>query len=924
MKLSSRKGSRRPDLWLIRLVSLIVPRRFRREWHREWEAELRHRESLLSEWRRLNLLARIDLFRRSPGSFRDALVLQPQRLEDEMFQDLRYGLRMLRTSRGLTSVAVLSLALGIGANTALFSLVDAVMLKRLPVRNPEQLVLFNWLSGQKRMAGRIDGTVNTDAGTGLSTSTSFSYQAFEQFRAHNQTLSDVFAFAPVYQLNVNAGSQAEIAFGQLVSGGYYTGLGVPAIVGRTITDEDDRATADPVAVISHRCWQRRFGLDPGVVGRTVTVNNAAFTIIGVTPPEFFGALQIGDSPDFSIPLAMEPRLRPGGGSNLNEPWCWWLRIMGRLKPGVSIGQVSAGLEGIFQQSAREGWQALPDRAGRAEGPRDTPRLRVESGSRGLTEVREAYSQPLAILMVVVGLVLMIACANVANLLLARSAARQKEIAVRLAMGASRFRLVRQLLTESLLLSVAGGALGVLLAYQGKDLLLVWHPWSSEPLALDLKLDLRVLGFTVAVSLLTGILFGLAPALRATQVDLTPALKDSARNPSGVRSLTSRSLVVAQVAMSLVLLAGAGLFVRTLRNLQSIDLGFNRENLLLFRVDPRLNNYQDEQIANLYERMIERIEATPGVRSATISRHPLLSGSAARDGIFLPGQPSQSGEQNAVYIHRVRANFFETMEMPLLSGRSLSPRDDKRAPRVAVVNQTLARKFFPNDNPVGKRFGFSKAGGSGEIEIVGVVRDAKYTRLRQDNPPTVYIPYLQESLSQMNFEVRTTGDPVALVPAVREAVRQVDGNLPLFDVKTQSEQIEKSLAQEYLFARLTAFFGLVALALASVGLYGVMAYSVARRTREIGIRMALGARKFDVLKLIVSQGMLLVVIGAVIGLAAALALTRVLSSMLFGVGATDPLTFAGVVALLAVVAFVACLVPARRAAKTDPMAALRYE
>jgi predicted permease len=912
-------------LWLIRFIGLIVPRRLRTDWRQEWEAELLWREHQLAQWDRLDWQNKFELLRRSLGALTDALCLQPRRLEDEMFQDLRFGLRMMFKHKLLTLAVTVSLALGIGANAAIFSLTDAVLLKMLPVRQPEQLVLFRWLSGPKRMAASIDGSSGTDEATGLETSTSFSYAGFSRMRAQNQLLTEVFAFAPLQQLNVGVDGYAAISSGQLVSGNYFAGLGVPALRGRTITDADDRANASPVAVISHRYWQRRFGGDPAVIGKSVKVNNVLFTIIGVTPPEFYGTLQIGDAPEVSVAMAMERQL-VRGDSSLDRPWLWWLQIMGRLKPGQNVEQAKASLEGVFQQSALEGWNAVPsDRRDPGEqGARDVPKLTFDAGSRGLTDARKQYVQPLAILSVIVGLVLLIACANVANLLVARATARQKEFAVRLALGASRLRMVRQLLTESILLALLGGAGGLLFAWWTKDLLLAWHPWRAEGLDISLNLDGRVFGFTLAMSLLTGLLFGLAPALRATRGEVNATLKQTAGSlkPSGSR--LSQSLVVAQIAISLLLLIGAGLFLRTLRNLQSVDLGFNTENVLLFRVDPRLNDYQGDQIAALYERMIERLATLPGVRSATLSRHPLLSGSSARDGFSAQGRVPPAGEDNNVYVQRIRWNFFETMELPLRLGRQLTAQDDSRAPKVAVINQALARKYFPDANPVGKRFGFGGPKNSGEIEIVGVVADAKYAELRQDDPLTVYLPYPQESLTQMNFAARSTGDPLALIAAVREAVRQVDQDLPLFDVKTQSKQAAESLALERLFARLTGLLGLLAVALAGIGLYGVMSYTVASRTHEIGLRMALGAQAGEVLRMVLRQTLLLVVTGLVIGLAAAFATTKLMESLLFGLTATDPLTMATAAAVMLAVAAVAGWLPARRAAQVDPMVALRHE
>jgi predicted permease len=848
------------------------------------------------------------------------------RLFEELWHDLRFGSRMLLKKPGFTFVAILTLALGIGANTAIFSLVNEVLLKMLPVRHPEQLVLLDWRTGGQFIFGSMSGSITRDPETGLRVGSSFSYPAFEQFRSRTQTLSDVFAFAPLGQLNVNADGQAETASGQLVSGGFYTGLGVQPAAGRVITPDDDQDSANPVAVLSYHYWRSRFGLDPDVVGKTISVNGVPFNIIGVTPAQFYGGLEVGSSPDLSLPMTTQARLNPvaPGRSEAKESWNWWVQVMGRLKQGASAEVVHAELEGIFQQSALEGWEALPPaRRPPDYGPRGLPELRVNSGGQGLAYLREGYERPLRLMLVVVGLVLLIACANIANLLLTRAAARRQEIAVRLALGASRFRLIRQLLTESVLLAVLGAALGWLLAWWAKDLLLMWHPSGSGQLQAHLEMDWRVFGFTAAVALLTGILFGLAPALSATRVELTPVLKENARGARGSLSRFGKSLVVAQVAVSLLLLVGAGLFIRTLHNLQSVELGFNPENLLLFKVDPGPKGYKGEEAGRLYEQMIERFEAVPGVRSATLSEYALLTGSGRIGPAYVEGLAPLSRAENNVYQQRARWNYFEAMQIPLLAGRGLTPQDDGRAPKVAVINQTMARKFFGEESPVGRRFGF-KLEKSGDIEVVGVVRDAKYQDPRQEPPSVAYIPYPQESLGQATFAVRTAGDPGQAVDAVREAVREVDKDLPVFAVKTQVELADEALGQERLFAWLTGVFGLLALLLASIGLYGVMSYAVAERTHEIGLRMALGASQGHILRKVIGQGTFLTIIGIVIGLAAAVALTRFITSYLFGVSPMDPPTFVAIGALLAVIALAACYLPARRASKVDPMTALRYE
>jgi predicted permease len=853
---------------------------------------------------------------------------------ETLFQDLRFGLRMLLKNSGLTCVAALSLALGIGANTVVFSLLDVVLLKTLPVKQPEQLVLFGWFSGDKTI---FSGVVNMerDKATGLQTGTSFSYPAFERLRARNQSLSDIFAFARLRQPTVSVDGQAEVVAGQVVSGNYFAGLGAPALLGRTLTDGDDRGGAEPVAVISYNYWQRRFGGDPAVVGKVVYLSDTAFTIVGVTPPEFYGTLDIvTPPPDISVALALLPQVMPSGSYSLGDTQRWWLNIMGRLKPGVSARQAQVELDLALQQHVAELQKSIKDQ-------RDALRLDLASGSQGLVQARRKFSEPLRLLMTIVGLVLAVACLNVANLLLARAAMRRKEIAVRLAAGASRFRLVRQLLTESLLLAALGGGLGLAFAYWGKDALLAFHPMEGAATLPDLNLDLRVLGFTAAVTMLTGLLFGLAPALRATRVDLISALKDGAGHTRHSRSRLSKGLVVAQVAMSLLLLIGAGLFVRTLRNLTRIDVGFNRENLLLFYVNPGAIGYKGERLANLYPQLLECIETTPGVHSATFSENLLLGASSASS-FCAPGYTPQPGEIMSVPRLSVGANFFETMEMPILQGRALTRHDSEaligalgasqspggKAPkdfvmprRVAVINQTLARKYFSNVDPIGRRFSFfSNCEDGGGIEIVGVVRDATYGDLKQEIRPTVYHPYVQPPRgvpAQMSFTVRTAGDPAAMAPVIQQAVRAVEPRLPLFAVKTQEAQIAELLSPARLFASLSGFFGLLALVLVAIGLY-------ARRTHEIGVRMALGAQRGDVLRLVMRETLWLALAGVAIGLPATLVATRWIASQLFGLAPYDPLTITLVTLLLIAVMTLAGYLPARGAAQVDPLIALRCE
>jgi predicted permease len=810
--------------------------------------------------------------------------------------------------------------------------VDSVLLKKLPVNNPEQLVLFKSLTVPNFSFGGFNGNTTPDA-SGLIAATSFPYQTLARLREQKSVMSEVFAFAGL-GVNVNVDGQADVGRAQVVSGNYYRALGVQPSIGRTITDTDDNAAATPVAVISDRFWTRRFNRDTAVIGKQIKLNNLAFTVVGVTPAEFTGTGQVGTSPDISIPLALEPALNTDR-SRMRGAGQWWLRLMGRLQPGVTREQARASLESVFQQSVLEHRAARVQPQGQPPlptlEPKDYPRLAMDSGSQGEMDVRRRFAPQLYLLLGVVALVLLIACANVANLMLARSSSRQKEIAVRLAMGAGRWRLIRLLLTESLLLSLVGGALGVVFASWIKDVFLTVGNWGGEGMsAVNPQLDLRVLGFTIGLSLLTGILFGIAPALRSTRVDLTPSLKETGRSSSGPsRSLLSKSLVVTQVAMSLLLLIGAGLLLRTLHNLQTVPVGFNSENLLLFNVDPNLLGYKDTALANLYRQMFDRIEAVPGVSHVTFSRNALLSGSLSGRDIYLPpsaaaagGSAREIGEQR---IHHVRENFFEAMEIPLVLGRTPTPQDDERAPKIVVVNQAFARLISGGDQVIGQRFGF-RADKPTEVEIVGVVKDAKYGYLREEAPATVYVPWQQElrGMGGVTFEVRTGSDPTTFIPAIRQAVREVDPNLPMAGVRTQVQLANESLRTERVFARLLSLFGLLAMLLAAIGLYGVTSYAVSQRTKEIGIRMALGAQRYDVLRLVLSQGLMLTIIGVVIGTAGAIWLTRLMKTMLFGISATDPLTFIAIALLLAAVAMLASYVPARRATKVDPLVALRYE
>jgi predicted permease len=851
-----------------------------------------------------------------------------------MVNDLRYGLRVLARAKGWTIVVVLSLALGIGANTAIFSAVNGLLLQTVPVSDPDSLVRLRYAGRNDMVTSSSDYGYSAKDAQGRDLRSTFSYPMFQQLQAANKTLADMVACAPAGQLNVVVDGHADVASSFASTGNYYAMLGVRAMLGRTIIPNDDRADAPAVAMISSKYWRSRFGSNPNIIGTVVTMNGVLVTIVGVLPAEFTGVQRpLGELQDVSIPLALDRQLNDDDGglrnrapkSRLDQPTYWWLQVVGRLKPGASAAQVQANFDGVFQAAARAGLasylSSLTDNErafARNRERTEVPSLLADSGAHGVYDPGTTELRAASILSAVVVLVLLLVCANVANLLLSRSSVRTREISVRLSLGATRWRVMRQLLTESLLLSSIGGLLGLLVGYWGRRLL----PGAAA--AQGHELDWRVLLFVLVVTTLTGIAFGIMPALRSTRLNVSAALKDNSRSVVASRSLLGKTLLVLQVAISLVLLIGAGLFLRTLQNLRTVDVGFNPQNLVMFRISPALLRYDADRSRLLYDRLLADIRAMPGVRNATVTNVMLLSGSVNSTTVYVQGVTYTPGQRDTS-LNRIVAGpgFFETIGLPLQTGRTFTARDDKNAPKVVIINEAAAKKLFPDGNVLGRRFG-TRVETSGEMEVIGVVRDAKYSQVREPPPATMYVAQPQWGLPRAVVEVRTAGDPTSVIGALREAVRRVDPNLPMQDVFTQMEQVERRMEQERLFANTYALFGTLALIISAVGLFGLMSYSVSRRTNEIGIRMALGAQRRDVLGQVLRESMILVIVGLVVGLAAAFASGQLIASMLYGLEPTDTVTIAVSLVTLLVVASLAGFLPARRAARVDPMIALRYE
>ena len=828
-------------------------------------------------------------------------------------QDLRFALRTFRKSPVFVAVAVISLALGIGANTAIFSLVDQVLLRLLPVKDPQQLVLF-WGRGQHY--GSNNGRYK------------ISYPMYADFRDQNQVFSGMFCTWDT-DMSVSFDGKTARVSGELVSGTYFPVLGVGAALGRVFTPDDDKIPGGhPIAVISYRYWLNQFAGNPGVIGKKLLVNGYPLTIVGVSQAGFDGT-DPGSSPQIRVPIMMKAQMDPLNFYSLTGRRGRWVNAFGRLKPGVTIEQAKAGLQPLFHQMLEMEVREKEFARTAPETKQSFLRMWIDllPASNGRSPLRERFSNSLLVLTAIVGLVLLIACANLANLLIARATARQKEIAVRLALGASRSRIVSQLLAESLMLALTGGIAGLLLAVWMDRTLVSFLPRDTSPLTISSAPDWRVLAFNLGVSILTGIIFGLAPALQATRPNVAPTLKDEVGSIVGGTSVRIRkALVAAQVTLSLLLLIGAGLFIRSLRNLKDLDPGFRTANLLSFAVDPTLNGYKPERSLDFYRQLQEQLDAIPGVESASFAVMPVLAGDEWDSSMAVEGYTTKPGEWVDPHMNFVSPDYFKTLNVPVLTGREFRMTDGRGAPKVCIVNEKFARRYFHDGNAVGRHIGMGGDPGTKlDTEIVGVVRDAKYESMRDEMPIEVYQPYHQVTfVLGMYAYVRTARNPEQTFSTIRRIVNGLDPNLPVFQMKTIDQQMEESLLTERLVASLSAAFGFLATLLAAIGLYGVMAYTVARRTREIGVRMALGANSGDVVWLVMKEVLLLVGIGIAVGMPAALALTRLVKAQLYGIQPNDAATLAWAALGIAFVALMAGYVPARRATRVDPMQALRWE
>jgi predicted permease len=839
---------------------------------------------------------------------------------DEVAADLRYAMRLLRRSPGFTAIATLSLALAIGANTTIFSVAKEVMYDRLGVPHPDELRLLKWVGDQNKVVHSFWGNWDNDPDRGT-TSPEFTYPVYEQLKKQNRSLEDLFAFKQI-EVNATIRGNAQRVQTEMVTGNYFAALQIRTQLGRVIQPSDTSVIgAGNVAVISEGLWERAFARSPAALGQTITLSQSVLTIVGVAPRGFTGAANPQFSPDVFVPLSLQPLITPiftKASSLLVDPDTWWIEVMGRTRPGVSDKDAQAVLDAQMQSAVRG---TVKIKAGET-----IPRLFLADGSRGLNAAAGDLGKPINVLLVLSGFVLLLACANIANLLLARGAQRRREMSVRMAVGAGRGRILRQMLTESLLLAAMGGMAGLALGYLGRKAIpsLMFNAWDTQ--TFSVPFDWGVFAFAAGVTVVTGLIFGLAPSWSAARSEVGSSLKESAQTVTRRRKgLGGKSIVAFQVALSTLLVVGAGLFLRTLFSLNSVDVGFRTDHLLLFGLELPEKRYPEGKQSSLYLRLEQTVAALPGVESVTAATVPYIANDISNTDFVREGEKSSPNSPNAELFDEVDTNFFSTMGIPIVAGRGFGPEDTATSLKVAVINQSLARKRFPHENPVGKRFSRGDPAKDGWIQIVGICADTHYNSLRDQPQAQFMIPFIQEKGNNfMTFEVRTHREIGGLATSIRHAVQQMDPDLPLLDVRTQREQIDGTMQTERILAALTTGFGLLALALACVGIYGIMAYSVAQRINEIGIRLALGARPAQLRGMVLRESAWLTIAGVFAGLGGAFGLARLVSSMLFGIKSWDPATLTGGALILFAVALAAAWIPAQRAASVQPVEALRHE
>ena len=914
--------------WIRRSISRLRGLLRQGEANHEFRDELEAHIELLTERFVHQGVPRTEAAYRARRQFGNAALLEQQHREARaslwlvsVLHDVRYGMRMLPKSPAITAIAITSLALGIGANTAIFTVAKAVLLDALAVNHPERLRLLAYAQDDRSAIRHSWGDFYSDA-QGRTVLASFSYPAYQEMRRRDHSLGDLFAFVDLSQfehLSATIDGHADVISAELVSGNFFAGMGVGTALGRPIEPEDDTAPGTgAVAVISDAFWQRRFGRSPAVIGKTLDVNLTPVTIIGVARPGFTGGSRVQTPQDMFLPLSMQPVIFPQEtGSLLSDADTWWIQVMGRLKPSISEQEAQAS-QAVSLNQAVQSTMTLPR-------DQTVPPLILLPGGRGWNYAAQELEHPMPLLLALAGLILLLACVNVANLLLTRFSSRHREISVRMAMGAGKTRVARQMLTEGLCLATLGGMAGLLLGYLGRNLLPRLFSTSWGPEAINTRFDWRVFAFAALLSLVTGIGFAVGPAWQVARTNVNTGLKEGGTTMTRRRQgLAGKAMVIVQVSLCMLLLVSAGLFVRTLANLNALNPGFRKKGVLLFAIEPPEQRYPALKKIAVLRRIEEGVATLPGVESVTLSREALLAQSGANSGFIPEGQTTNSGHEQHVPYNAVGQSFFTTMEIPILYGRSFNVHDAPASPGVAVISRALAQREFGGKNPIGLSFRMKEEGEA--FRIVGVCADAKYAWIRENAPPTFYVLYTQQqdARGSMTYEVRTKGNPRDYIDAIRGVVESVDKDLPLIEVRTQQEQLDAALAPERSFATVTTGFGVLALILASIGVYGVIGAGVAGRVNEIGVRMALGARAGQVLRMVLSEAMALAFIGIGAGLCASMLFTRLLNSMLFGLRPTDALTLAGAVLLLSAAAMLAGWAPARKASRIQPVQALRHE